>query len=177
MPPTGVDFDARCKKFRARLTRRGRVYHLGYFLIREDALVARQDAEKKYSNGERFTYLHSYATSSTPIEIEGDPYLYFLSARTSSNDTNPQFSLRLAVMIQAVKDYLTDRVPSAQRSAIEWFASTEEDETGFSFHDVCAVLKFDPDQIREAMVKASKNKKAALKMLGRRLVRGANQET
>lgn len=177
MPPTGVDYDARCKKFRARLTRRGRVYHLGYYEIREDALRARQDAEKKYTNGERFEYLHSYATSSTPIEIEGDPYLYFLSENYLRSDSSPEFSLRLAVMIQAVKDYLTDRTPSAQRDAVAWFASTEEDETGYSFHDVCEVLQFDPDQIRDAMVEASKNKKAALKMLGRRLVRGSSQET
>lgn len=176
MPPTGVDFDARCKKYRARLTRRGRVYHLGYFLNREDALAARKEAEDRYANGERFDYLHSYATSTTPIEIEGDPYLYFLSSGSSLDSANPEVSLRLAVMIQAVKDYLTDRTPSAQRQAIEWFESREEDETGYSFHDLCSILQFDPDEIREAMKRASKNKRAALKMLGRRLVRGQTQE-
>ena len=77
--PKGVDYDARCKKYRARLTRNGCVYHLGYFSKQEDAIAARLTAEKQHEKGKRIKYVHSYSTSSLPVEVENDSYLYYLS--------------------------------------------------------------------------------------------------
>ena len=45
---TGVDWNKRLKKWRARITINGVQKHLGYFTNKEDAIKARKEAEIKY---------------------------------------------------------------------------------------------------------------------------------
>lgn len=173
--PKGVDYDARCKKYRARLTRNGCVYHLGYFERQEDAISARLEAEKQHNKGAKVSYVHSYSTSSVPVEIENDPYLYFLSFNHTNESESPEKSLRLAVLIQAVKDLLTSSKPLAQKNARLWFKGKTESEPTYSFEEICEILNLDHSFVLKGLRKASRNKPKALQMLGRRLVRSTSQ--
>jgi DNA-directed RNA polymerase specialized sigma subunit len=173
----GVDYDKRCKKFRARITRNCCVYHLGYFKNRDDAVAARREAERKYNKGKRFKYLHSYSTTTAPVEVEDDPYLYFVSFMTQKSIEDPHRNLRLAVLIQAVKDYLTDRNKNTQKSARLWFAGKIESEPTFSFKEIIEMFGITEDEVRRYLKKASKNKKQALRSMGRRLVRAHSTES
>ncbi len=169
--PSGVDFDSRCKKYRARLTRRGRVYHLGYFDKRGDALEVRREAEERYTKGLRFKYVHSYTTAAVPVEVEGDPYLFFLASQAQVVPENPERSVRLAVLIQAVKDLLTDTQPAPQADARLWVAGRYESLPGYSFQEIVQFLGLDPLQTRKALRRVCRNKRVALQLIGRRLVR------
>ena len=174
--PKGVDYDARCKKYRARLTRNGCVYHLGYFSNQDDALKARKHAERQYSNGSKIKYVHSYSTSSLPVETENDYYLHFLAFNDSEESDSPERSLRLAVLIQAVKDSLTDKRPAEQKNARLWFRGKIESEPTYSFEEVCEILGLSSGFVLRGIKKANRNKAKALQMLGRRLVRSTNPD-
>lgn len=174
--PKGVDYDARCKKYRARLTRNGCVYHLGYFAKEEDAFKARLDAEKQHNKGAKISYVHSYSTSSLPVEVENDSYLYFLSFNGDSQQEDPERSLRLAVLIQAVKDSLTDKRPEDQKNARLWFRGKINSEPTYSFVEICETLQLNPNFIQRGLRKANRNKSKTLQLLGRRLVRSTKPE-
>jgi len=169
--PKGVDYDARCRKYRARLTRNGCVYHLGYFAKEEDAIKARLDAERQHNRGSKIKYLHSYSTSSLPVEVENDSYLYFLSFSGDNQPENPERSLRLAVLVQAIKDALTSKRPEDQKNARLWFRGKIKSEPTYSFVEICEVLGLSPNFVQRGMKKANRNKKKTLQSLGRRLVR------
>lgn len=168
---TGVDFDRRCNKYRARLTRKGKVYHLGYFKQKKDACQKRQEAEENYNNDLPFEYLHSYSTTSGIAKIEGDDYLFILGLSPELFITSPQKSLLVAVLIQAIKDRLSDD-PIAQEEARSWFATRERDTVGFSFLDVCDELLLKPFLVVDTIAKAETDVKAVRKLVGRRLMRG-----
>lgn len=174
--PKGVDYDARCKKYRARLTRNGCVYHLGYFAKEKDALKARLDAERQHNRGAKIAYVHSYSTSSLPVEVENDSYLYFLQFNGENDRENPERSIRLAVLVQAVKDSLTNKRPDDQKNARLWFRGKIESEPTYSFIEICETLKLDPDFLQKGLKKANRNKGKTLQMLGRRLVRSTKPE-
>ncbi len=169
--PRGVDYDARCKKYRARLTRNGCVYHLGYFVKEEDALKARREAEKQHEKGSKINYVHSYSTSSLPVEVENDSYLYYLAFNQDAHADDPEKSLRLAVLIQAIKDSLTKKKPEDQKNARLWFNGKLNSEPTYSFVEICETLNFDPSFVKRGLKKANRNKSKTLQMLGRRLVR------
>tara|TARA_Y100000385_G_C13097942_1_gene642574 strand:- start:2588 stop:3142 length:555 start_codon:yes stop_codon:yes gene_type:complete len=167
----GVDYDSRCKKFRARLTRNGCVYHLGYFENQEDAVKARKRAESEFQKGNKIDYIHSYATSAVPPEIEDDPYLFFLAFNDTGSEPNPERSLRLSVLVQAVKDLLTDKDRDSQKNARGWFAGEIESSDTYSFEEICEILGIDPGFVRKCLKRAVRNKKKVLRRIGRRLVR------
>lgn len=174
--PKGVDYDARCKKYRARLTRNGCVYHLGYFAKEADAIKARKKAERQHEKGSKISYVHSYSTSSLPVEVENDPYLYFLSYDNKESSDDPERNLRLAVLIQAIKDSLTDKHPEEQKNARLWFKNKINSEPTYSFSDICETLGLSESFINRAMRKAYRNKSKTLQMLGRRLVRSGGAD-
>lgn len=167
----GVDYDKRCKKFRARITRNCCVYHLGYYKSREEAVAARKEAERRYNKGKKFKYLHSYSTNTSQVEVEDDPYLFFVSLSVAPRIDDPNRNLRLAVLIQAVKDYLTDRNKKNQKSARDWFAGKVESEPTFSFLEIIELFGISESEVKRYLRSSSRNKKQALRSMGRRLVR------
>ena len=173
----GVDYDSRCKKYRARLTRNGCVYHLGYFEEKKDAIKARKNAEEEFLKGNKIDYIHSYSTSSVPPEVEDDPYLFFLSFNEDKSDSNPEKSLRLSVLVQAVKDLLTDKDPDAQKNARAWFSGKIESSDTYSFEEICEILGIDAEFVRKCLKRSVRNKKKVLRRIGRRLVRSDQSNT
>lgn len=167
----GIDYDSRCQKYRARLTRNGCVYHLGYFVNKNDAIKARKKAEEEFEKGNKIDFLHSYSTSSVPPEIEDDPYLFFLSIGDPSNESSPEKNIRLSVLVQAVKDFLTDKDRESQKNARDWFANKTESAETYTFEDVCEILSIDSSYVRKCLKKSARNKKKVLSRIGRRLVR------
>jgi DNA-directed RNA polymerase specialized sigma subunit len=103
--------------------------------------------------------------------------LYFVSFMTQKSIEDPHRNLRLAVLIQAVKDYLTDRNKNTQKSARLWFAGKIESEPTFSFKEIIEMFGITEDEVRRYLKKASKNKKQALRSMGRRLVRAHSTES
>lgn len=167
----GVDYDKRCKKFRARITRNCCVYHLGYFKSREDAVLARKQAERKYNSGKKFKYLHSYSTTTSQVEVEDDSYLYFVSLSSPKILDDPSRNLRLAVLIQAIKDCLTDKNKKNQKSAKDWISGKIKSEPTFSFLEIIDLFGITELEVKKYLRSASRDKKKALKSMGRRLVR------
>lgn len=167
----GVDYDSRCKKYRARLTRNGCVYHLGYFEKKSDAITARKTAESEFLKGNKIDYIHTYSTSAVPPEVEDDPYLFFLSINDNKDSRNPEKSLRLSVLIQSVKDLLTDKDPESQKNARSWFSGDIDSPATYSFEDICEILGISDDYVKKCLRRAVRNKKKVLRRIGRRLVR------
>jgi hypothetical protein len=168
----GVDYDARCKKWRARLTRKGRVFHLGYFTTKDAAILKRRECEEKHDRGEKFDYLHSYTTPSVRNGTEGDFYLTSTSPPVVHDD--PERNLRLAVLVQAVKDFLSKPGSRHQLDAKNWLEN-ESFGYGFSFIDIADALSLDPEAILASLREALLDRKSYLRMIGRRLVR-TNEE-
>lgn len=174
---TGVDFDRRCKKYRARLTRKGTVYHLGYFKYKTQACKARQEAEDKYNRGEPFDYLHSYSTSSTVVKVDGDVELYTLGLSSEIFVSSPERSLLVAILIQAIRDRLSTNDSDLRIAANNWFESTEVGSTGFSFLDICEELVLKPASVLETIIRSESDAKSAKRLIGRRLVRSSQLTT
>lgn len=166
-----MDFDARSRKYRARLTRKGKVYHLGYFLDEASAIEARRIAEERYTEGKKFEYLHSYNTSSSPVEAEGDPYLFFISEQDFSPAEYPERSIRLAVLVQAIKDLLHPSDKSLRDDARAWINEKHGSAPGYSFLEIIEFLGYPEEVVRKSLKRACRNRQAALRKIGRRLVR------
>lgn len=171
----GVDYDQRSRKFRARITQNGVVYHLGNFDTFRRACNARAKAEQCLEDGVPFKFHRKYGT---PIQtdIESDQYLYWLSLADKEHD-NPLRALLAAVLLQAVKDFL-GRNKRVSKNAELWFLGIIESCPGFSFKEACITVGISPSMIRDELKKASrssKTKKLALQRMGRRLVKAKKE--
>jgi hypothetical protein len=167
----GVDFDRRCNKYRVRLTRKGMVFHLGYFKSKSAAIRKRKLEEDNYNNGIEIDYIHCYSTSSGISKIEGDVALYSLGLSPEAYIASPQRSLLVAVLIQAIKDRIQGDDAILRGSANHWFESKARDGAGFTFLDVCEELVLDPLNVMNVIQAAEKDKKSSRRLTGRRLVR------
>lgn len=167
----GVDYDQRSKKYRARLTRKGKVYHLGYFVKKEDAVAARKNAEESYEAGKKFDFLHSYNTSSQPVEAEGDPYLFYIQEQDTVYAEDPERSIRLAVLVQAIKDLLHPSDTLLREDATDWINGDCNSPPSYSFLEIIEFLGFPEDMVRDSLDRACQDRQAALRKIGRRLVR------
>lgn len=171
----GVDWDRRAKRYRARLTRKNRAFHLGYFETIPEAVEARDLASKQYDSGQKFKYYHTYKIKIPTTQEEGDFYLWKLGIDTPSKRENPIASLKLGVLIQALRDLLgATGGPSGKahrRDARLWFNAKYPSRPGFSFLEIIECLGMEETIMRKAIRKACHNRKDTLNHMGIRLVR------
>lgn len=168
MQNVGVDYDKRCQKYRVRLTRDGIVYLIAYTESLKEACQLRKEALQKYESKEKFEYLHSYETPSRRNRINDEDYLYQLGV--STDNSSPYRTLLVAVLIQAIKDRLSDD-EEIKEEAKRWFESRRKETLQFSFLDLCEELAVQPNKVKQLISSSERDKKPSRKVVGRRLVR------
>ncbi len=154
------------------MTRQGCVYHIENFDTYELALAARQEAELSYNEGRSFEYIHCYASSPTYVDVEGDPVLFFWASQFTHVPDDVERNVRLGVLIQAIRDYLSSgQRPHPDKADAEQWIFSDEEGTGYTYQDITYLLQLNPDYLRGGLIKAAKSPRRTLRAIGRHLVR------
>lgn len=83
-------------------------------------------------------------------QIEARPGGFFSTEVQPSDLPQPERLLLLAVMQQAVFDYLTGKAEFAE-PASQWLFDSDDDYEGFSFPLVCEYLRLSPEMVRSSI--------------------------
>lgn len=146
------------------------MYLIAYSTSFRKASRIRKNALESFNLNKPFDYLHSYETASRKKRADSDDYLYKLGL--SNEDSSPHRSLLVAVLMQAIKDRLSDD-RELKAEAKQWFESNARETLQFCFLDLCDELCIKPHKVKQIIRSSEKEKKPSRRVVGRRLVRSS----